>query len=102
MKPLRAPHFLRVAQSLALVSGFGPVAVVVGAGVLGCSSSTPGIQACPDAACGVTDAAVRFDGFVTGVVANPEAGGGIQIPPGDAGPDAPLVGGPLLPPELPA
>jgi hypothetical protein len=37
----RAPHYLRVVQALALVSGFGPVAIVVGATVSCCSSTGP-------------------------------------------------------------
>jgi hypothetical protein len=105
------PHFLRVVQALAFVTGAAPVAILTGASLLGggCSSSSivSGVLPCPsDASCGATydgSPTGAFDGFVTGVVINPDAsGGGIQPPPGDASDDVTLVGGPLLPPELPA
>jgi hypothetical protein len=122
MESTRAPHFLRVVQALAFVSGVGPAATLAGGALLGCSSSSAqGVLACPeDASCGggvASDGSFPFDGFVTGVVpieagaydghvvgvvANPDGGGGIQSPPGDASAEVGLVGGPLVAPELPA
>ncbi|MGO8997990.1 MAG: hypothetical protein ACLQVI_32110 [Polyangiaceae bacterium] len=107
---MERPHFLRVVQALALVSGFGPVAIVAGTSLLGCgsSSSTPtGVQgpldAAPDAvsvttgtlpACTLDEAGTCVDASV--------GSGGIQVAP-DAQADVVVpVGGPLSPPELPA
>ena len=122
MKHPPSPHFLRVVQALALVSGVGSVALVSGDALLGCGGSTSreGVQACGGHVCGVivapSDAAADGDAY-TGVVTGTQpsceldeagtcidgsfVGGGIQIPP-DAGSDVQLVGGPLSPPELPA
>ena len=86
---MERPHFLRVVQALALVSGFGPVAIVAGTSLLGCglSSSTPtGVQgpldAAPDAvsvttgtlpACTLDEAGTCVDASV--------GSGGIQVAP---------------------
>jgi hypothetical protein len=115
------PHFLRVVQALSFVSGFGPVAVVTGATLLGCGSSDGGrvfgASTCPDAnECGggvhvSPDAAFDSAGIITGTLPACEVndagqcidgavvGGGIGVPP-DAGHDATILGGPLSPPEL--
>jgi hypothetical protein len=119
MAAMERPHFLRVVQALSMVSGFGPVALVAGASLLGCSSSTVpvGSLACTDAsdcATGPTDAAPdAFQGITTGTqpaCTLDEAGtcvdasigsGGVQVAP-EGGADVQVVGGPLPPPELPA
>jgi hypothetical protein len=117
---MERPHFLRVAQALAFVSGAGPVAVAAGIALAGCSSgsSVQGALCPEDASCAgnPSDSSVAYDGFVTGVAPydagaydgqvtgigiNPDSGG-IKFPPADAAAEAGLVGGPLLAPELPA
>jgi hypothetical protein len=95
----RAPHYLRVVQALALVAGFGPVAIVAGVTVEGCngSSGAPGAY-CPAEGCGgdtdgggvagYDDGSVADVGFA-GIVAPPaDAGGGSE----DAGVSGPCVG----------
>ena len=120
---IRAPHFLRVAQALALVSGFGPVVLLFTFNDLaGCSAREQhaiGVGLPPyDAYVGETDDSPSFGG---GIGFSPDSTGVTgMFPPPDAGRDAPLGadtlapggdadadghaegGGPLSPPELPA
>jgi hypothetical protein len=127
----RGPHFLRVVQALAFVSGLGPVGIV--ASVTACSSSGDlGADASADAYTGIpsgvapvfpdaADAPI-YDGQALGLFPYDGQVLGAQdtgLTEDDAGPldantdgtlaDAAIdssgpvpIGGPLYPPELPA
>ena len=110
----RAPHYLRVVQALALVSGFGSVAIVVGGFLLdSCYSEMTGPVQCPESDPGC-NGGEPFDGQAAGSMdagvpvvdedaASSDAGEtGTDAAPEDASTDALAGGGPLLPPELPA
>ncbi len=117
----RSPHYLRVVQALALVSGFGPVAVNcsstgrpavftndggetydapitggVGAGPVQCPETDPNCNLCglcADAGAG-TDADAADVSADTGI----DADATVE----DASLDATVGGGPRPPPDLPA
>jgi hypothetical protein len=108
----RAPHYLRVAQALALVSGVGPAAIVAGAALSGCSSPIP----CGVGICGILEAPDTGAGADAGVpvLPVPDAGtdasdaetdaaiaDGSTDAAADATPDVTTDGGPLPPPDLP-
>jgi hypothetical protein len=77
----RAPHYLRVVQALALVSGFGPVGIVAGVTVVDCSAydGAAGPVQCPEAdpncnLCGLcVDAATVEDGSADAATSSGDA-----------------------------
>ncbi|MGO9712550.1 MAG: hypothetical protein ACLQBL_27055 [Polyangiaceae bacterium] len=91
----RAPHYLRVVQALALVSGFSPVAVaiVAGAAVTGCTtgSGANGAFCGPE---GNANGCGDYDGGTVGVIIDGNLPIGaldaVSLPSdaADAGPDA--------------
>jgi hypothetical protein len=119
----RAPHYLRVVQALALVSGLGPVAIVVGAAVHGCGSSPHGAEgflAGPEGGQAIDDAAFNGQGMgALDAVALPspdgsdyadacgqggicnDYDGSVAVDASDAESDVTTDGGPLPPPDLP-
>ena len=77
---MNRPHYLRVVQALALVSGFGPVTIVAGATYLGCGGalvSAPGDDAASDAP--------PFTGFDSGTIVTGGGDGSACAPEGCGG-----------------
>ena len=114
MNPTRAPHFLRFARALALVSTTSLVPIA-STSIVACSSSNgtvdppaPGVSAMPDAPYDGVVTEVSIDGgpdtTPMGIAPMPDADAGeSEVADGDASDsDGPIPpGGPLAPPEMP-